>query len=142
MSICATIGVPRIVEIPACIHDGFVVFRNYENKLDRWFLYHYLDFIASRLSYGGQAGTQSNLNTGLVGKTRLPLPSIDEQNCIVAVLDAADQHIAQMEKKLTALRELKRGLMETMLTQNITGETKPQARSSARILRAKLTLEA
>ena len=43
MSICATIGVPRIINIPACIHDGFVVFRRYEGKIDTTFLYHFLN---------------------------------------------------------------------------------------------------
>lgn len=116
MSICATIGVPRIVDMSACIHDGFVVFRDYEDHVDRWYLYHYLDFIAPQLAYGGQAGTQSNLNTSIVGSTRLPLPTKKEQKHIVAVLGAADREIVLLEKKLAAMRELKKGLMQKLLS--------------------------
>ena len=39
MSICATIGKPIIIGIPACIHDGFVVFKNLRRKVLRDFLY-------------------------------------------------------------------------------------------------------
>lgn len=42
MSICATIGVPIIVNIPACILDGFVLFKNYEKVIDTFFLYFFL----------------------------------------------------------------------------------------------------
>ncbi|MFB2819013.1 restriction endonuclease subunit S [Umezakia ovalisporum] len=38
MSICATIGEPAIVEINVCIHDGFVVFDQYQKKLNTKFL--------------------------------------------------------------------------------------------------------
>lgn len=58
MSICATIGVPKIVGIPVCIHDGFVVFRNLSDRIDTLFLYYFLQLIAPRLASGGQPGTQ------------------------------------------------------------------------------------
>ena len=50
MSICATIGVPKILAIQACIHDGFVVFRNYKEHIDTTFLFHYLGFITDKCS--------------------------------------------------------------------------------------------
>lgn len=50
-----------------------------------------------------------------VASLELRLPSVEEQDGIAAVLGAADREIALLEKKLAALAELKRGLMQTLL---------------------------
>lgn len=46
----------------------------------------------------------------------LTIPERDEQERIAAVLGATDREIGLLEKKLAALRELKRGLMQKLLT--------------------------
>lgn len=51
-----------------------------------------------------------------VASLELRLPSIDEQDRIAEVLGAADREIVLLEKKLAALSELKRGLMQKLLT--------------------------
>lgn len=50
-----------------------------------------------------------------VASLELRLPSTEEQDRIAAVLGAADWDIALLEKKLAALAELKRGLMQKLL---------------------------
>jgi type I restriction enzyme, S subunit len=50
-----------------------------------------------------------------VASLELRLPSIDEQDRIAEVLGAADREIALLAKKLAALRELKKGLMQRLL---------------------------
>ncbi len=52
---------------------------------------------------------------GYVSQVPYDLPTIIEQPCIAAVLSSADREIALLEKKLTALRELKKGLMQRLL---------------------------
>jgi type I restriction enzyme, S subunit len=119
MSICATIGVPRIVGIPACIHDGFVVFRGFEQQLDKLFLYHYINLISAKISDSGQPGTQKNINTTIVGNIEVPKFSLPEQEKIAAVLTAADEEIATLEKQLAAYKRQKIGLMQQLLTGRI-----------------------
>jgi type I restriction enzyme, S subunit len=119
MSICATIGVPRIVGIPACIHDGFVVFRGFEEYLDKFFLYHYINFISAKISDSGQPGTQKNINTTIVGNIEVPKFSLPEQEKIAAVLSAADEEISTLEKQLAAYKQQKLGLMQQLLTGRI-----------------------
>ncbi len=51
-----------------------------------------------------------------VAGLELRLPSIEEQDRIAVVLGAADREIALLEKKLATLSELKRGLMQKLLT--------------------------
>jgi len=50
-----------------------------------------------------------------VASVELRLPTIEEQDRIAAVLGAADREIALLEKKLAALRVLKKGLMQKLL---------------------------
>ena len=116
MSICATIGVPKIVNIPACIHDGFVLFSEYEQNFNREFLYHYIDFITAQLASGGQPGTQKNLNTEIVRKIKIPIISLAEQVKIIDVLNTSDEEIGLYSQKLAALQQQKKGLMQRLLT--------------------------
>jgi type I restriction enzyme S subunit len=64
------------------------------------------------------AGSSINNLTGKdIEGFALPLPTEStEQNRIAAVLSAADREIVLLEKKLTALRELRKGLMQKLLS--------------------------
>ena len=46
----------------------------------------------------------------------VPLPPLDEQRAIAAVLDAADREIVLLEQKAARLREEKKALMQQLLT--------------------------
>lgn len=116
MSICATIGIPVIVNIPACIHEGFVLFKDYETNVTTYFLYYFIQYITEKLSGEGQPGTQKNLNTSIVGNIQLNLPSIKEQTAITQVLQLADKEILMLETKTDKLLEQKKGLMQILLT--------------------------
>ncbi|MDM8552417.1 restriction endonuclease subunit S [Desulfobacterales bacterium HSG2] len=123
MSICATIGVPRIVDFPACIHDGFVLISNFSKVLDKYFLYHYISYITEKLSNSGQPGTQKNLNTTIVGNIEIPKITLKEQTKIAAVLTACDKEIDLLNQKLEALKQQKKGLMQKLLTGQIRPST-------------------
>ncbi len=116
MSICATIGVPKIVGIPVCIHDGFVVFREISDYLDKSFLYYLLEFYTQRLANSGQPGTQKNLNTTIVGNIQVPTFPIEEQRAIAAVLGAADRAIRLQQTSREQLMRQKKALMQQLLT--------------------------
>ena len=116
MSIAATIGVPKIVNIPACIHDGFVTFSEYEDRVDQEFFYYALTFLTDKLSSRGQPGTQKNLNTKLVRKISIPLISLEEQIRIAQVLNMCEEELDFLQQKAAALRQQKKGLMQQLLT--------------------------
>ena len=116
MSICATIGRPIIVEMEACIHDGFVVFRNLSDEVDTEFLFYYIQKMERKLASRGQHGTQKNLNTKLVGSEVVPLPSLEEQQRIATILSAVDKKIEKEEQYKSQLEKLKKGLMQDLLT--------------------------
>ena len=95
---------------------GFAVIRAI--KASAPFIYQWLyTNSVSRYFYGCIAGTgYPALTPGDVERIHLPYPPLNEQIRIAAVLDAADREITLLEKKLNALRELKKGLMQKLLT--------------------------
>ncbi|MDP2365462.1 MAG: restriction endonuclease subunit S, partial [Ignavibacteria bacterium] len=119
MSICATIGIPIIINIPSCIHDGFVLFRNYEKYLDLFFLYFFLQANTEVFSDKGQPGTQKNLNTTIVGDIEINYPSLVEQRLTGGILRDIDIEITSLEKKLDKFKMLKQGMMQNLLTGKI-----------------------
>jgi type I restriction enzyme S subunit len=119
MSICATIGRPILVDMEACIHDGFVVFRNLSKGVDTEFLFYVLQKYQSRFASMRQTGTQGNLNTNLVGSTLIPLPPFGEQRRIVGVLGVVDLAIAKTGEVIAKTERLKKGLMQELLTKGI-----------------------
>ena len=116
MSICATIGKPIVLGINACIHDGFVVFRKLGSQVRRDYLYYQLQAREQQFVDRGQPGTQKNLNTTIVGRTRVPLPSTEEQDAISRILWAADDRIAASNRCLEGLQATKSALMSVLLT--------------------------
>ena len=60
--------------------------------------------------------TNPHLNVGTVRSFRIPTPSISEQHRIAAVLDAHDARIRAEEAVLAKRRQVKRGLMDDLLT--------------------------
>lgn len=123
MSICGTIGKPIIVGIRACIHDGFVVFRNLQAEVRRDFLYYQLQAAERRFVGKGQPGTQKNLNTTIVGRTPLPLPSTKEQDEISQMLWATDDSIAANERLLEQLHQIKQRVMAVLLAGELRVDT-------------------
>jgi len=116
MSICATIGKPTIVKIPACIHDGFVVFKNLSSQVDIEYLFYYLTFKEKDIQEMGQIGTQGNLNSNLVSSFELLRPPLPEQHRIASILSQIDEAIEKEKKYKEKLERIKRGLMEDLLT--------------------------
>jgi len=61
-------------------------------------------------------GVQANLGTSDIKNAIVKLPSIEEQNAIAKVLQAADKEIQLLKTKCDKLKEQKKGLMQVLLT--------------------------
>lgn len=108
MSICATIGKPILVDMEACIHDGFVLFENVSDSVDKEYFFYYLLKNERKFVNKKQPGTQGNLNTKIVGKTKIPIPSIEVQKMIVNILrniDAAIQKLYNNKKQVVSVKK-------------------------------------
>lgn len=118
LSICGTVGKPIIIDIPACIHDGFVQVYDL-NESNSEFLYYVLQHSEERLKGQGQSGTQTNLNTSIVGNLEIFHPSIEEQTAIAEVLGKIDSAIEKTNKLIEKQKRIKQGLMQDLLTKGI-----------------------
>jgi type I restriction enzyme S subunit len=105
-----------IINIDACIHDGFVIFRNYNEKINTHFLYYLLKKSTKSLTEGGQSGTQKNLNTGIINNFQIFFPPLPEQQAIAQILSDMDTEIEALEQKRDKYRALKQGMMQELLT--------------------------
>jgi type I restriction enzyme S subunit len=116
MSIAATVGLFAITKMEACIHDGFVVFKNLHEKVDVLFLYYYLTFFSKVFTDAGQTGSQKNVNADIVNRIKIQLPDHTEQQAIAIILSAMDSEITDLEDKREKVVNLKQGMMQELLT--------------------------
>lgn len=99
------------------ISSLYVCFKTTEDILD-YYLLQYLqtDYVNSRINALGEGGVRIYLWYELFSKIKISLPSLEEQNAIAEILNTANQEVKQYQKKLTQLKEQKKGLMQQLLT--------------------------
>jgi type I restriction enzyme S subunit len=85
-------------------------------KLDREYLYYYLQAMKPRVKLMGQQGTQANLNAGMVRAFEIPLPSLAEQSQIATALADADRRIEVLGQLALKRESIARGVMQQLLT--------------------------
>jgi restriction endonuclease S subunit len=71
------------------------------------------------LASPGGAGRNKTLGQGEFAKLKIPVPSLEEQKKIVAVLSEADKEIELLQHQIDTLKEQKKGLMQKLLTGKI-----------------------
>lgn len=119
MSIAGTVGRPIIIDIPACIHDGFVHLYDLQD-VDNEYLYYCLKFIEPTIGRFGQSGTQTNLNSDIVRQIPIYLPdNYAEQSNIAKILSTVDAAIEQTEALIAKYSRIRTGLMQDLLTRGI-----------------------
>ena len=104
-------GRPYILKIDGCIHDGWLAISDFEKYFISDYLYHLLNssFIqkemSKRASFGGAV---QNLNADIVRSLYLPVPSLEEQQRIVDILDKFDAYCNDLSQGLPAEIELRK----------------------------------
>lgn len=88
----ATPGLPKIMKINACVHDGWLIFSNYQG-ITRDFLYYKLIEIQRYLTNQANGSVFQNLKTDIVKNFEILIPEINIQNKIVSILKSIDDKI-------------------------------------------------
>ena len=101
-------GRPYILKIDGCIHDGWLVLRDKNEIFDKRFLYYYLSSKTTYQKFKSMAvgGVVNNLNSEMVRKVDVPVPSKDEQSEIADLLDKMSNIIRLRKQELKGLEEL------------------------------------
>lgn len=114
-------GRPYILKTNGCIHDGWLVLRDYQEFLNIDFFYYVLtsDNVQKQFRTKAQGSTVSNLNTDRVASVTIPIPPLSEQQSIVDYLDSAfakiDAMKANAEKALNEAKALFQASLKEML---------------------------
>lgn len=117
MSISGSVGKVFITTIKCCIHDGFVSLNNPQINQEFFYL-----LLTNKELYSEdrKLGTQYNINSGLVGNKKIPIPSKVEQREIVEYLEREtkiiDETTSKEEKRIELLKEYKQSLISEVVT--------------------------
>lgn len=104
-------GRPYILNIDGCIHDGWISMYGFEEHLDQDYLYYVLRSESVQTFWTAKAnsgGAVSNLNSDIVRKTLIPIPSMAEQKRIASILDRFDRLTNDLTAGLPAEIEKRR----------------------------------
>ncbi|WP_165786909.1 restriction endonuclease subunit S [Aliarcobacter cryaerophilus] len=102
------------------INSGMVLLRVSDN-VDKLFLYKVMtsDFIQQYIQNIAFGSAQPQLTVKEIKKFQIPLPPLEEQKKIADILTTVDKKIAFVEENINATEELKKGLMQKLLTEGI-----------------------
>ena len=101
-------GRPYILKIDGCIHDGWLVLRDTNNRFDKRFLYYFLSAPITYQKFKSLAvgGVVNNLNSEMVRNIYVPLLPLNEQKRIADILDKVTALISLRKRQLAKLDEL------------------------------------
>lgn len=114
-------GRPYIMKIEACIHDGWLAFKNIKADLvGSEFLYYLLTspLMQSKFWAAAAGSGVKNLKRETVANIFVTLPSVKEQQKIASILSSVDNKISVNKNLKTKLNLLKKGLMQDLLSGN------------------------
>ena len=127
LSNSGSIGIPKILAVDGCIHDGFVAFLDLPSWISSDYLYYYFDSIGQRLRDAFKQGiTQTNLNTKIVREIPVPLAPPAEQERIVSKVEAMLNDIETVERWCEQSIGRVTALEQSILTNAFKGELVPQ----------------
>lgn len=111
-------GRPYIMMTDACIHDGWLALQDIDNGIDKNFLYYLLtsDQMQNKLKNYSAGSGVLNLKKETVQEIDFKSPEKSEQERIVGVLEVWDEYIEKLEQKIALKEQLKKGLMQQLLT--------------------------
>ena len=107
----ATPGLPKFMNIFACVHDGWLIFDNYKNVLKEY-LYYYFILTRKRLVNQANGSVFKNLKTDIVREFDIQLPPLETQKNIVNILSSMDSKIELNIKINKNLEQLSQNLFK------------------------------
>ena len=115
-----TVGIPSILAVDACIHDGFLALVKIKREYSSDYLYHQLIVLREKFEQSAtHGGVFTNLTTSILKEFEITFPSENEQTRIATILSDMDAEITILETKLSKAQSIKQGMMQQLLTGKI-----------------------
>ena len=123
-SIAGSIGKTYIVNenlLPCNTNQALAIIRIIEDEYDKVFLRNYLNSynVKKYIKRISTIGAQPNMSLEQLGNLKIILPPLIEQKKIANILSSIDREIEEYEDEKRKLEELKKGLMQQLLTGKI-----------------------
>lgn len=111
LSNSATPGIPKIMGIDACVHDGWLIIDEFKNVTQE-FLYYSFIYERDRLLNLSNGSVFRNLKTDIVKNYEINLPGVNEQKAIAKVLSDLDEKIETNNKINKKLEEMAQAIFK------------------------------
>lgn len=114
----ATLGVAKLLGIKCCANDGIAAFTDWDESLvDKHYALYFLNSMTKYFRDVVAPGNgQPNLNTELIGTTRISFPPLPEQKAIASVFSLMDSAINKTNQLITQKESQKKALMQLLMT--------------------------
>ena len=104
ISASGSIGLIKFLGIKGCIHDGWLYISNYNEKLiDKEYLYYFFINYSTKFNNFSSGAAIQNINTEILRKTKIKIPSIQIQQKIASILSAYDELIENNKQRIKLL---------------------------------------
>lgn len=124
LSIFATIGRTAVLGIDAATNQAIAGLKVRDSSVvDRHYLRRYLEYASEGLANQGRGVAQANINLSILRSHKVPLPPIEDQRRIAAVLDAAEAPRAKRRQTLTKLDSLTQAIFVDMFGDAVSGDS-------------------
>lgn len=114
-------GIVRDYDEKAIFASYIIRFKFNQKKASNDFIgyFYQSDYSERQLNKITQGSSNININANNIKSLKIPLPSLKEQQKIAEILSTVDGHIDQTDQLIEKSKELKKGLMQDLLTKGI-----------------------
>ncbi len=102
LTVSGNTGIPAILAVDACIHDGFVGLRNLSDEVKPTYLYYYLQLLSKSTSSRSVGAIFKNLTTDQVKSIEVPVPPVDFQIRFAYIMNSILKQIEVLKDALYA----------------------------------------
>jgi type I restriction enzyme S subunit len=111
------VGLPSILAVDACIHDGMLGLVHLSPSVEPEYLFYRLTDLQEQLHAAAtHGGTFVNLTTKGFGAFTIAIPPPPEQSAIVTALSDVDELLSGLDRLIAKKRDLKQAAMQQLLT--------------------------
>ena len=106
----ASPGLPMLMEITACVHDGWLIIDDYKHVSQEFMYYH---FLAERqgLVSSSNGSVFNNLKTDIVKAHPIIIPDAETMSTVTHCFCQLNQHIKHNAKEIMALTEFRNNIL-------------------------------
>ena len=115
LSNSATPGIPMIVNLDACVHDGWLIFNEYKN-ITKEFLYYVLKYHKENILALSNGSVFRNLKTDILKNYKIILPNLDLIILFNQSLEIIDKYIRNNVEEIQSLTEIRDALLPKLMS--------------------------